>query len=80
MADYPDVYADGFSLTSSAFGLGITFTMTDPPLVESSGVVPVIPVVRVRLSRELAQQLVELLSRSLAKPAPQPTTESTTKH
>ena len=30
MADYPDIYADGFSVTAGRFGVTLTLTRSEP--------------------------------------------------
>lgn len=59
MADYPDIYADGFSLTAGPFGVTLTLTRTEPttepgPHQETGEIVG-----RVRLSPALARAIVE---------------------
>ncbi len=66
MADYPDIYADGFQLSAGPFGVTITLTVTQPSGEPGPHQDPTDTVARVRLSRELAQKLAETLPHSLA--------------
>ncbi len=59
MADYPDIYADGFSLTAGPFGVTLTLTRTEPTLEpgphQEAGEI----VGRIRLSQALAKAIVD---------------------
>ncbi len=59
MADYPDIYADGFSLTAGPFGVTLTLTRTEPTLEpgphQEAGQI----VGRVRLSQPLARAIMD---------------------
>ncbi len=59
MADYPDIYADGFSLTAGPFGVTLTLTRTQPttepgPHQDAGEIVG-----RVRLSPALAKAIAD---------------------
>jgi hypothetical protein len=79
MADYPDVYADGFSLSGGVYGLTLTFTLSQPTGEPGAHEEPTSPVVRVRLGRELARTLMDTLGQMLAASG-QPQTSSTVRH
>jgi hypothetical protein len=80
MADYPDVAADGFSLTVGPFGVLMTFTHVVPP-EPSEGIagqprvntvpLPVEPVARVRLSPAAAQELATKIMQIIQQQATQ---------
>jgi hypothetical protein len=59
MADYPDIYADGFSLTAGPFGITLTLTRTEPSLEPGPHQDPGQIVGRIRLSAALARAIVE---------------------
>jgi len=59
MADYPDIYADGFSLTAGPFGVTLTLTRSDPTLEPGPHQDVSEIVARVRLSQPLARAIVE---------------------
>ncbi len=86
MADYPDVSADGFSLTVGPFGVLVTFTHVLPP--EAAGAVqgqpqintaplPVEAVARVRLNPAIAQQLASTITQMIQQQATQEQTTIT---
>lgn len=79
MADYPDVYTDGFSLSGGVYGLTLTFTLSQPTGEPGPHEEPTNPVVRVRLGRELARTLMDTLGQMLAASG-QPQTSSTVRH
>jgi len=58
MPEFPDVYADGFSLTAGPYGLTITFTHVVPTGEPGPHEDPAEPVVRLRIGRELAKTLM----------------------
>ncbi len=59
MADYPDIYADGFSLTAGPFGVTLTLTRTEPTLEPGAHQDAGQIVGRVRISQPLARAIVE---------------------
>jgi hypothetical protein len=65
MADFPDLYADGFSVTAGRFGVTITLYRSEPtgnPGVHDD---PKQIVGRVRLSPALAKAIADGLGKSL---------------
>lgn len=80
MPEFPDVYADGFSLTAGQYGVTLTFTHVLPTGEPRPHEEPTEPVVRLRMGRELAKTLQESLSQFLAATAQQPPVSATTKH
>lgn len=80
MADYPDVSADGFTLTVGPFGVLVTFTHVLPPEAAgtvqgqpqiNAGPLPVEPVARVRLNPAIAQQLASKIAQMIQQQAMQ---------
>jgi hypothetical protein len=68
MADYPDIYADGFSVTAGPMGVTLTMTLSNPntqPGRQQN--MPVNPVVRLRMSPALADDLSKVLATSMAQ-------------
>jgi hypothetical protein len=61
MADYPDVYADGFSVTAGPFGVTVTFTRTEPTGEAGPHEEPTVIVARVRFSQPLAGVLSDTM-------------------
>jgi len=57
MHEYPDVYADGYSLSSGPFGCTLTLLRSEPSLAPGSPHVPSEVVARVRLSAQLAKAI-----------------------
>jgi hypothetical protein len=80
MSDYPDIYADGFSLSAGSFGVTLTFSLSQPNGDPGPHEEPTQPVVRVRFGRELAKTLAEHLNKMLAAAMQQPQQSGTTKH
>lgn len=67
MADYPDVYADGFMIAAGPMSVTITWTLTDPGTKPGAqGQIPVRPVARIRLSPPLTEDLLQVLSKLVA--------------
>jgi hypothetical protein len=66
MADYPDIYADGFSVTAGRFGVTVTLTRSDPTGEAGSHEDPREVVGRVRLSPQLAKAFADALTKTLA--------------
>jgi hypothetical protein len=80
MSDYPDIYADGFSLSGGNYGLTLTFTLSQPTGEPGPHEEPTTAVVRVRVGRELAQTLKNTLEQILVASVQQPSVTTTTKH
>jgi hypothetical protein len=80
VADYPDIYADGFTLAAGRFGVTLTFNISQPTGEADGREDPTDPVVRLRLGRELAKALVESLTQMLAAYAQEPQGGSPVKH
>lgn len=79
MFDYPDLYADGFSLTAGPFGVTVTLHRSDPTGEAGPHQDPNVVVGRVRFSRELARVLADQLTQMLAASA-QSQASSSVKH
>jgi hypothetical protein len=54
MADYPDVYADGFSLSAGAYGVTLTLTRSEPTGEPGPHEEPMVIIARVRMTANLA--------------------------
>lgn len=80
MSDYPDVYTDGFGIAGGPFGLTVTFTLSQPSGSAGPHEDPVLPVVRIRMSRDLARTMVDMLTQALAAPLPNPQAGSNVKN
>lgn len=59
MADYPDIYADGFGLTAGPFGVTLTLTRTQPTMEPGPHQDVGEIVGRVRLSPALAKAIMD---------------------
>ncbi len=79
MTDYPDLYADGFSLTAGPFGVTLTLHRSNPTGEPGPQQDPTESVGRVRFSRELARVLADQLNQMLAASA-QSQMSSSAKH
>lgn len=78
MADHPDVYADGLTITINPAGITLSFTRSEPATPGVSETATIEVAARVRLSRPMAEGLRDLLQQALAT---QPgTTEQTITH
>jgi hypothetical protein len=69
MADYPDIYADGFSLTVGPFGITLTLTRTEPTLEAGPHQDAALIVGRVRLSQALARAITDGFAQLVAASA-----------
>ncbi len=66
MAEYPDIYVDGFAIGVGPFGVTVTFQRSDPPV--STGVSDKNDIVgRVRMSPAFAKAFAQALNDSLAQ-------------
>jgi hypothetical protein len=70
MADHPDIYADGFNITMSTFGVTITLIRSEPGGEAGPHEQPTVIVGRIRLSPQLAMALSEQLTQAMAGSAP----------
>ncbi len=61
MADIPDFFADGFSITVGPFGVTVTFQLTQPTLEPGPHVDPGEIVARARMTPALATALSQAL-------------------
>jgi hypothetical protein len=80
VSDHPDVYTDGFGIAGGPFGLTFTFTLSQPTGAPGPHEDPTLPVVRLRMSRDLARTLVDMLTQALAAPLPNPQASSNVKN
>lgn len=79
MTDYPDLYADGFSVTAGRFGVTLTLYRSEPTGEPGVHDDPKEIVGRIRLSPNLARAIGDTLAKSLvAAPQPAPGDQSTT--
>jgi hypothetical protein len=69
VAEYPDVYADGLTITMSPVGITLTFARSEPAIPGMHETASQEPVARIRCSREFAQGIRDLLGQALAAPA-----------
>jgi hypothetical protein len=77
MHEYPDIYADGYSLSFGPFGGTVTLLRSEPPLDPGSPHMPSEVVARVRLSAPLATAISEALARAVAASMPRPLAATT---
>lgn len=66
MADHPDVYADGLTITVNPLGIALTFTRTEPATPGVNEDASVVIAARVRLSRSMAEAVRDLITQALA--------------
>jgi hypothetical protein len=69
MADYPDLYTDGFAISVSPFGVTLTFQLSQPSLEPGPHVDAGEIVARVRMSPALAKALSQGLTDAVAQQA-----------
>ena len=80
MDDYPDFFADGFSLTVGPFGVVITFQLSQPTLEPGPHVDPGIVIARARMTPALAKALAQGLNDAVAQQATVQQPETTVRH
>ena len=80
MADHPDVFADGFSVTAGPFGVTVTLNLSQPTGEPGAHQDPNTIVARVRCSRELARVLADQLNHVLTASGQQAQASSSVKH
>ena len=73
MADHPDVYADGLSVSVNPLGVTLSFTRTAPAVPKVSETANVELVVRVRLARTVAEGVRDVMAKALEAGADQGT-------
>ncbi len=78
MHEYPDIYADGYSLSVGPFGCTLTLLRSEPPLDSRGPQVPSEIVARLRLSAPLATAVAEALARAVAASMPGTAAAATT--
>lgn len=66
MADYPDIYVDGFAIGIGPFGVTVTFQRSDPPITPGASDKNEI-VGRVRMTPAFAKALAQALNDSLTQ-------------
>jgi hypothetical protein len=69
VTDYPDLYADGFSITAGPFGVTLTLTRTVPTGEPGAHEEPIEIVGRVRLSPALAKAVADAFQQVAAAAA-----------
>ena len=67
MADFPDFFTDGFSITVGPFGVVITYQLSQPTLEPGPHVDPGIVVARARMTPALANALAQGLNEAVAQ-------------
>jgi hypothetical protein len=67
MADYPDLYTDGFAVSISPFGVTLTFQLSQPSLEPGPHVDAGEIVARVRMSPALARALAQGVADAVAQ-------------
>jgi hypothetical protein len=77
MPEYPDIYADGVSISASAFGMTITFNVSEPTGIPGTEAAPTRNVARIRMSPALASFVAEGLRQAVAN-LPKPTSQGPT--
>jgi hypothetical protein len=80
MADYPDVFADGFSISANPLAVTLTLTRSEPTGKPGVHAEPRSIVVRVRLSPGMAAGLGSALSQASTARVQSPEQAETTKH
>jgi len=80
MDDYPDFFADGFSLTVGPFGVVITFQLSQPTLEPGPHVDAGIVIARARMTPALAKALAQGLNDSVTQQANIQPGETTVRH
>ena len=80
MADYPDVFADGFSISANTLAITLTLTRSDPTGEPGVHEEPRSIVARVRLSPGMAAALGGALSEASTARVQSPEQAETTKH
>lgn len=80
MADYPDVFADGFSIAANPLGVTLTLTRSDPTGEPGVHEEPNSIVARVRLSPGMAAQLGGALTQASTATVQVSAQAETTKH
>jgi hypothetical protein len=78
MANHPDVYADGVTITVNPAGITLSFTRSEPATPGVTEMASVEIAARVRLARPMGEALRDLLQRALA--AQPDTSEQTITH
>jgi hypothetical protein len=69
MADYPDVFADGFSLTAGQFGITLTLSRSEPTGEAGPHDEPQVIVARIRMTQSLAEAIAETIHQMAAMAA-----------
>ncbi len=80
MADYPDVFADGFSISANPLAVTLTLTRSEPTGEPGVHEEPRSIVARVRLSPGMAAGLGAALSQASTARVQRPEEAETTKH
>jgi len=80
MVDYPDFFADGFSLTVGPFGVVITFQLSQPTLEPGPHVDEGIVIARARMTPALAKALAQGLNDAVAQQGNVQPGETTVRH
>jgi len=80
VAEYPDVYADGFSISAGQFGVTLTLSVSDPTGEPGPHEEPSHPVARIRMSMALAEELTKMIGLTVSQSKSGQPSSQTTKH
>jgi hypothetical protein len=71
MADFPDIYADGYSVSAGPYGVTVTLHRSEPTGEAGPHAEPTIVVARLRFNQALARAMAEALLQMMAASAVQ---------
>lgn len=82
MADHPDIYADGFSVTAGPFGVTLTLRRSEPTGKPGQHEDPSVIVARIRLAHNTAKAIAAAMIQIVeaASKQPQQDTKTTVSH
>lgn len=63
--DFPDVFADGVTVSTGAYGVSFTFHLSDPLTPPPAGSLPGRIVARIRVGPKLAETLADNIKQGL---------------
>jgi hypothetical protein len=64
--DFPDIFADGLSVSTGPFGMSLTFYLSDPLKPPAAGSLPGTIAARIRVAPALAEALADNIKQGLA--------------
>jgi hypothetical protein len=80
MADYPDIYADGFSVSAGQFGVALTLNRSEPSGEPGPHAEPTVIVARIRMNQNLAKTIADTLNQLILAAAQGVQETKTIKH